>query len=72
MNLTDAARDVLVERGYDPNYGARPLKRVIQRLILDPLAMKLLEGEFSESKEVIVDASNGEITFRSAVPATYH
>ena len=51
IELTDAAKDLLAEKGYDPHYGARPLKRVIQRLLQDPLAMKILEGEFPEGSE---------------------
>ena len=48
VELTPAARDLLVREGYDPAYGARPLKRTIQRLVLDPLACRVLEGEFRE------------------------
>ena len=48
VDLTQAARAQLVEEGYDPIYGARPLKRTIQRRVLDPLARKVLEGEFRE------------------------
>ena len=54
--LTDAAKEWLVREGYDPAYGARPLKRAIQRHILDPLAMRVLEGEFREGDVVQVDA----------------
>jgi ATP-dependent Clp protease ATP-binding subunit ClpB len=68
VSLTEAAKDLLIEAGYDPVYGARPLKRAIQRRILDPLALKLLEGEFVEGQEVEVDAHDGEIAFRH-VPA---
>ncbi|MDH3687312.1 MAG: AAA family ATPase, partial [Myxococcales bacterium] len=56
LELTDEARKRLAEQGYDPHYGARPLKRVIQRLVQDPLAMKILEGEFPEGSKVIADA----------------
>ena len=52
IEVTDAAKDLLAEKGYDPHYGARPLKRVIQRLLQDPLAMKILEGEFPEGSKV--------------------
>jgi len=61
--VTDAARKMLIERGWDPVYGARPLKRAIQRLVQDPLAMLLLEGKFSEGDTVEVDAKGGELVF---------
>jgi ATP-dependent Clp protease ATP-binding subunit ClpB len=54
---------LLAEQGYDQAYGARPLKRAIQRLVLDPLALKVLGGEFKEGDTVVVDAANGQITF---------
>jgi len=56
LEVTDEARALLAEKGYDPHYGARPLRRVIQRLLQDPLAMKILEGEFPEGSKVRVDA----------------
>ena len=61
--LTDAAKDWLVREGYDPAYGARPLKRAIQRSILDPLAMRVLEGEFREGDHVQVDAGAKGLQF---------
>jgi ATP-dependent Clp protease ATP-binding subunit ClpB len=64
VELTDAARTHLVEEGYDPAYGARPLKRTIQRRVLDPLAIRVLEGEFREGDRVVVDADGGHIVFR--------
>ena len=64
VELTDAARDYLVEEGYDPAYGARPLKRTIQRRVLDPLALRVLEGEFREGRSVVVDADGDGIVFR--------
>jgi ATP-dependent Clp protease ATP-binding subunit ClpB len=68
IEVTDAAKDLLAEKGYDPHYGARPLKRVIQRMLQDPLALKILEGEFPEGSKVTVDARvNGEaLEFRRA------
>jgi ATP-dependent Clp protease ATP-binding subunit ClpB len=68
IEVTSEAKDLLAEKGYDPHYGARPLKRVIQRLLQDPLAMKILEGEFPEGSKVLVDARvNGEaLEFRRA------
>ena len=61
LEVSDAAKDLLAEKGYDPHYGARPLKRVIQRMLQDPLALKILEGEFPEGSKVLVDArASGE------------
>jgi ATP-dependent Clp protease ATP-binding subunit ClpB len=68
VHLTDAARTRLVEEGYDPVYGARPLKRTIQRRLLDPLAMKVLEGAFKEGDTVDVGVENGELAFSAARP----
>jgi ATP-dependent Clp protease ATP-binding subunit ClpB len=56
LEITAAAKEVLMTDGYDPNYGARPMKRSIQRLIQDPLAMQLLEGKFLAGDKVVVDA----------------
>jgi ATP-dependent Clp protease ATP-binding subunit ClpB len=56
LELTDAARELLFAEGYDANYGARPLKRAIQRLIQDPLALKMLDGEVLHGDHVVVDA----------------
>jgi ATP-dependent Clp protease ATP-binding subunit ClpB len=66
IDVTPAAEDLLAEKGYDPHFGARPLKRVIQRLVQDPLAMRILEGEFPEGSKVVVDASGDELSFRAA------
>ena len=65
INLTDAAKELLCERGYDPIYGARPLKRAIQKNIQDPLAFKILEGTFAENNTIVVDvdSSGNEFTF---------
>jgi ATP-dependent Clp protease ATP-binding subunit ClpB len=63
LELTDAAKEVLVEAGWDPAYGARPLKRAIQRLVENPLALRLLEGDFQEGDAVVVGAAEGELTF---------
>jgi ATP-dependent Clp protease ATP-binding subunit ClpB len=63
VQLTDAAKDQLVREGYDPTYGARPLKRTIQRQILDPLAMQVLAGDFREGDTVTVDAGTGGLRF---------
>ncbi len=64
VELTPAARELLANEGFDPVYGARPLKRTIQRLVLDPLALDILEGRFREGDTVIVDADGGDIVFR--------
>ncbi|HZU17787.1 MAG TPA: ATP-dependent chaperone ClpB [Candidatus Dormibacteraeota bacterium] len=63
LQVTETARELLAQRGWDPVYGARPLKRTIQRLIQDELAMRLLRGEFGEGDTVEVDAREGELTF---------
>jgi ATP-dependent Clp protease ATP-binding subunit ClpB len=69
LELTDAAKERLAEAGWDPTYGARPLKRAIQRLLENPLALRLLEGEFAEGDTVRVDAKDGELVFEKAVAA---
>jgi ATP-dependent Clp protease ATP-binding subunit ClpB len=69
LELTDEARVVLAEAGWDPSYGARPLKRAIQRLLENPLALRLLEGEFTEGDTVRVDAKDGELVFEKASAA---
>jgi ATP-dependent Clp protease ATP-binding subunit ClpB len=63
VELTDDARTLLGNLGYDPTYGARPLKRVIQKQLVDKLALKLLEGEFGPGDLVRVDAADGELVF---------
>jgi ATP-dependent Clp protease ATP-binding subunit ClpB len=63
VELTDAAKEQLVREGYDPMYGARPLKRTIQRRMLDPLALKVLEGDFVEGDTVIVDGGADALRF---------
>jgi ATP-dependent Clp protease ATP-binding subunit ClpB len=66
LELTDGARELLAEAGWDPAYGARPLKRAIQRLLENPLALRLLEGEFGEGDVIRAYAELGEILFTSA------
>jgi ATP-dependent Clp protease ATP-binding subunit ClpB len=63
VQLTDPAKEFLVQEGYDPIYGARPLKRTIQRRVLDPLALRVLEGEFTEGDHVVIDAGTDGVTF---------
>jgi ATP-dependent Clp protease ATP-binding subunit ClpB len=69
LEVTDAARSLLGREGYDPTFGARPLKRTIQRLVQDPLALKLLEREFTEGDTVVVDVEGDRIAFRREVTA---
>jgi ATP-dependent Clp protease ATP-binding subunit ClpB len=71
IRLAPESRALLAKQGYDPNFGARPLKRVIQRRIEDPLAMEMLEGHFREGDtvEVDIDPQRGELTFRKATAA---
>jgi ATP-dependent Clp protease ATP-binding subunit ClpB len=64
INLTQPAKDLIARTGYDPSYGARPLKRTIQHKILDPLAMKILDKEFGEGDSIEVDANGDELVFR--------
>jgi ATP-dependent Clp protease ATP-binding subunit ClpB len=70
VELSGDARTLLGNLGYDPTYGARPLKRVIQRQLVDKLALKLLEGEFREGDTVLVDAADGELAFEKAPAAS--
>jgi len=64
LELTNSARDKLAEEGYDPQFGARPLKRALQRHVQNPLAMRLLKGEFRPGETIVVDVSGSEFTFR--------
>jgi ATP-dependent Clp protease ATP-binding subunit ClpB len=66
VELTDEARTLLGNLGYDPTYGARPLKRVIQKQLVDKLALRILEGEFAEGDTVRVEAEGGELVFEKA------
>jgi len=72
LELTDAAKEAIAEAGWDPTYGARPLKRAIQRLLENPLALRLLEGDFTAGDTIRVDAQNGDLIFTHALrePAT--
>ena len=65
VELTGAARDLLAEQGYDPTYGARPLKRVIQRQVLDPLAIEILSGNISDGSIVTIDAEHQKLSLHS-------
>jgi ATP-dependent Clp protease ATP-binding subunit ClpB len=66
LELTDAAKELILTQGYDPAFGARPLKRAIQKLVQDPLALKILDGEVLHGDHVIVDADKkaGKLTFQ--------
>jgi ATP-dependent Clp protease ATP-binding subunit ClpB len=70
VTLTDRARELLGNLGYDPTYGARPLKRVIAKRLIDPLALAILEGDFREGDTVRVDAGDGELVLSVAEKAT--
>jgi len=67
LELTDAARDLLAEQGYDPVYGARPLKRAIKRMVLDPLAMEILAGNIHEDSVVQIDRDGDRLSFTEKV-----
>jgi len=66
IDFSNSAKEFLAERGFDPNLGARPLKRVIQKLILDPLSLKIVSGETREGDSVFVDLEAGKIVFKTA------
>jgi ATP-dependent Clp protease ATP-binding subunit ClpB len=68
IELTEAAKDLLMQEGYDPQYGARPMRRAIQRLIQDPLAMRLLNGDFVEGDTVLVNREGAELRFEKRMP----
>jgi ATP-dependent Clp protease ATP-binding subunit ClpB len=67
LELTDAARRFVADAGYDPVYGARPLKRAIQRHLQDPLAMALLQGDFAEGDTIVADVDGDHLTFHKRV-----
>ncbi len=69
LALTDAAKEALAEAGWDPAFGARPLKRAIQRLVENPLALRLLEGDFADGDTIRVDAQDGDIRFEKVAAA---
>ena len=64
LNYSEKAKEILAEQGFDPNLGARPLKRVIQRKVLDPLSLKIVSGEIQEGEKVLMEAEEGEIVFK--------
>jgi ATP-dependent Clp protease ATP-binding subunit ClpB len=67
LDLSDAASLQIVTAGYDPVFGARPLKRAIQRLVENPLALRLLEGDFADGDAILADVVDGEIRFERDV-----
>jgi ATP-dependent Clp protease ATP-binding subunit ClpB len=67
LQLTSGARELLANKGYDPVYGARPLKRVIQKDLLDPLSIKVIKGEVHDGETVVVDNEEGHLTFKSSL-----
>jgi ATP-dependent Clp protease ATP-binding subunit ClpB len=68
LDVSEAAKQLLAQEGWDPTYGARPLKRAIQRTLQDPLALKILEGGFKEGDVIKVDAQESELLFERAIP----
>ena len=68
IELSDIALDLLAEDGFDPAYGARPLRRTLQRLVLDPLATRMLDGQLPEGGSIRVDAVGGELAFEMLLP----
>ena len=70
LEITPAARELLGNMGYDPTYGARPLRRVIQKQLVDKLALALLEGRFHAGDGVVADASGGEVVLSAATAAS--
>jgi ATP-dependent Clp protease ATP-binding subunit ClpB len=69
LELTEAAKETLADAGWDPTYGARPLKRAVQRLLENPLAIRLLEGDFGDGDTILVDAQNGDLVFTKKAAA---
>jgi ATP-dependent Clp protease ATP-binding subunit ClpB len=69
VRLTDSAKEYFASIGFDPVYGARPLKRVLQKIILNELALKILDGTFTEGDVIEVDHENNQIVFHKVVPA---
>jgi ATP-dependent Clp protease ATP-binding subunit ClpB len=70
LELSEEAKELVADAGWDPTYGARPLKRALQRLVENPLALRLLEGDFVEGDTVRVEAQDGELVFEKAAAAT--
>jgi ATP-dependent Clp protease ATP-binding subunit ClpB len=71
IEVTKSAKELLAEKGFDPNLGARPLKRVIQRLLLDPLSLEIVSGKIKEGEKIIADLENGKIVFKKKESAKF-
>jgi ATP-dependent Clp protease ATP-binding subunit ClpB len=69
IELTDRAKDYLADKGYEPTYGARPLKRAIQELLMEPLSTKIISSEVHTTDRVIVDVENDQLTFKAVSAA---
>jgi ATP-dependent Clp protease ATP-binding subunit ClpA len=69
VNVTDKAKKWLAKQGYDPNFGARPLKRIIQTAILDPLSLKIISGEINEGARVQIDVKAEKLVIKETAPA---
>jgi ATP-dependent Clp protease ATP-binding subunit ClpA len=69
MQLDEKAKEFLVGRGYDPQYGARPMRRAVERSLEDPLAEEILKGSFHEGDPIIVSAENDKLTFTQKAAA---
>jgi ATP-dependent Clp protease ATP-binding subunit ClpC len=69
LQLDDKAKDFLVTRGYDPLYGARPMRRAVERSLEDPLAEEILKGAFHEGEPLLVGVENDHLTFSQKTPA---
>ena len=65
IGISEKAKEFLAKEGFDPNLGARPLKRVIQRLILDPLSIKIVTNEISEGSRILIDEQGSKIVFET-------
>jgi ATP-dependent Clp protease ATP-binding subunit ClpA len=65
IDISEKAKEFLVKEGFDPNLGARPLKRVIQRLILDPLSIKIVTNEIAEGNRILIDEQEGKMIFEA-------
>jgi ATP-dependent Clp protease ATP-binding subunit ClpC len=70
VELDNSAKEFLIEKGYDPQYGARPMRRAVEKYLEDPFAEELLRGNVKPGENVIVFAENGKLVFRAAVPQT--
>ena len=68
--LDNLAHEFVIEKGYDPNYGARPMRRAVERFLEDPLAEEILRGNVKAGSKVHVTAKDGQLVFQSEVPKT--